>query len=631
MSFNQIVLKNLKQNLRHYAMYIFSLIVSIVLYFSFVTLKYTDSINNENSMAIIRKGSDVGSYFLFFIIIVFLMYANQLFIKRRTREFALFQLIGLTKSNILRMLIIEQIAMFLVTGVIGVIVGVFGSKLLLMVVLKVLHISTSVALTFQFSAVFQTCLLIFISMLLIIIQSYIFLRRRSILSMMNDSTKSEVSKNTISILEICSGILGVVMITFGYYMSTEMFSKFLSSLMFTPFIILFLTVVGAYLFFRSSVSVIFKMVKNAKRGKVSITDVVFTSSIMHRMKKNALSLTIIATISAVTVTVLCFGAISKSTIDDNVALTSPQDFNFIDNKQAESFENKMKDAHIGFDKKYKEVSEVKMSKDTFFKEVGNPNMSKSDSMLITSNKNFKDNEITGNRAKVVNMVAPGGFVQHNEKGEIVLQGQSQHTFKVIGSEKDVSFMSVISFGGPVLLVNDDKYNDLKQNASETRQQFGYNLKKQSEWKEANQIAKSVSPNIESQKMVRQSMDDSVGILLFVTSFLGLAFLVAAGCIIYIKQMDETEDEIPNFVILRKIGYTHHDMLKGLALKVTFNFGLPLIVSLLHAYFAAKAFILLMGGNSMLPVYIVMGTYSVVYCIFAIMAFVHSSRIVKHSI
>ncbi|MDW8569415.1 ABC transporter permease [Staphylococcus shinii] len=631
MSFNQIVLKNLKQNLRHYAMYIFSLIVSIVLYFSFVTLKYTDSINNENSMAIIRKGSDVGSYFLFFIIIVFLMYANQLFIKRRTREFALFQLIGLTKSNILRMLIIEQIAMFLVTGVIGVIVGVFGSKLLLMVVLKVLHISTSVALTFQFSAVFQTCLLIFISMLLIIIQSYIFLRRRSILSMMNDSTKSEISKNTISILEICSGILGVVMITFGYYMSTEMFSKFLSSLMFTPFIILFLTVVGAYLFFRSSVSVIFKMVKNAKRGKVSITDVVFTSSIMHRMKKNALSLTIIATISAVTVTVLCFGAISKSTIDDNVALTSPQDFNFIDNKQAESFENKMKDAHIGFDKKYKEVSEVKMSKDTFFKEVGNPNMSKSDSMLITSNKNFKDNEITGNRAKVVNMVAPGGFVQHNEKGEIVLQGQSQHTFKVIGSEKDVSFMSVISFGGPVLLVNDDKYNDLKQNASETRQQFGYNLKKQSEWKEANQIAKSVSPNIESQKMVRQSMDDSVGILLFVTSFLGLAFLVAAGCIIYIKQMDETEDEIPNFVILRKIGYTHHDMLKGLALKVTFNFGLPLIVSLLHAYFAAKAFILLMGGNSMLPVYIVMGTYSVVYCIFAIMAFVHSSRIVKHSI
>lgn len=63
MSFNQIVLKNLRQNLRHYAMYIFSLIVSIVLYFSFVTLKYTNSINNANSIGIIKKGSVVGSYF----------------------------------------------------------------------------------------------------------------------------------------------------------------------------------------------------------------------------------------------------------------------------------------------------------------------------------------------------------------------------------------------------------------------------------------------------------------------------------------------------------------------------------------------------------------------------------------
>ena len=49
------------------------------------------------------------------------------------------------------------------------------------------------------------------------------------------------------------------------------------------------------------------------------------------------------------------------------------------------------------------------------------------------------------------------------------------------------------------------------------------------------------------------LDESNGILIFVTSFLGLAFLIAAGCIIYIKQMDETEDEINNYRILRRIG------------------------------------------------------------------------------
>ena len=80
------------------------------------------------------------------------------------------------------------------------------------------------------------------------------------------------------------------MIIFGYYISTEMFGKFevLTMVLVTPFLILFLTVVGAYLFFRSSVSIIFKSLKKSKHGRISITDVVFTSSIMHRMKKNAI-------------------------------------------------------------------------------------------------------------------------------------------------------------------------------------------------------------------------------------------------------------------------------------------------------------------------------------------------------
>ena len=49
---------------------------------------------------------------------------------------------------------------------------------------------------------------------------------------------------------------------------------------------------------------------------------------MHRMKKNAMSLTIIAVISFVTVTILCFGAISKANTDYMIQVSSPQDVNF---------------------------------------------------------------------------------------------------------------------------------------------------------------------------------------------------------------------------------------------------------------------------------------------------------------
>ncbi|MGO3048801.1 bacitracin ABC transporter permease [Staphylococcus casei] len=629
MNFNQIVLKNFSKNIRHYAMFIFSLIVSIVLFFSFVTLKYTDSINNENSMKVIKKGSEIGANFLFFIIVVFLLYASHLFIKRRTREFALYQLIGLTRKNIIRMLFIEQFIMFFVTGIIGMVIGVFGSKILLMIVLKVLDINTSVSLSFQFPAILQTFILLIVSFVLILIQGYLFLRKRSILDMINDNSKSEATKPKITIIEVILGVLGIVMIGFGYYMSTEMFGEFAHIFMFVPFIILALTVIGAYLFFRSSVSLIFKTLKRSKHGNVSVTDVVFTSSIMHKMKKNALSLTIIAIISAVTVTVLCFGAISRSMIDDTVNQSSPQDFNFIKAKQAEQFEDKLEQAHIRYTPVYKELSEVKVLKDDFFKKSMNYNAT--DEIFITSNKYFNDKDIVGNHAKMVNFATSSSLLKYNLNKDIEIKGETKEAFKVIDVNKEVDFKNEVSYNAPVLLVSADKYDQLKKHSTETHKQYGYNLMNSADWSKVNKLAKSVDPNIQSQKVLRQDFNDSMGILLFVTSFLGLAFLVAAGCIIYIKQMDETEDEMPNFRILRKIGYTHQDMLKGLALKILFNFGLPLIVSLLHAYFAAKAFVVLMGATNMLPVYIVMVIYSVIYFIFAMMSFIHSSRIVKHSI
>lgn len=96
-------------------------------------------------------------------------------------------------------------------------------------------------------------------------------------------------------------------------------------------------------------------------------------------------------------------------------------------------------------------------------------------------------------------------------------------------------------------------------------------------------------------------------------------------------MDETEDEINNYRILRRIGFTHTDMTKGLALKILFNFGLPLIIALLHALFAAMVFMKLLGEYSPTPIIIVMIVYSLVYLIFATISFIHANRIVKHSI
>ena len=620
MSFNQITLKNLRMNIKHYGIYLFSLLLSIILYFSFTTLQFTHSINNNNALAIIKKGASVGSVFLFIIIVIFLMYANHLFIKRRTQEFALFQLIGLTRSNILRMLCIEQLTIFLITGVLGVMIGIFGSQLLLYIASKLMHLTIKLTISFEPMALSLTLLLLIIAFTLILFQSYIFLKKRSILALMKDRRQTEATKVKITFLEVISGLLGIGMIALGYYMATEMFGTFkqLTLSMTSPFIILFLTVVGAYLFFRSTVSLIFKSIKHFKHGHVTITDVVFTASIMHRMKKNAMSLTIIAVISAVTVSVLCFATITQENSNNTFKSIAPQDFNLSTEKQAQLFKKQLEKNHINYHTKTYESISPKSVKDKVLT-LKNDSKSMAIHNVLVPNDNLK-----GTDAIITNTKNTPGIMEIHINQTVTVKGKQQQTFKVTKEDKNKILPLDLTSNMPAIEVSRAEFNKLKT-ADITHNIYGISLDHHQDMKQATHIARSIDPNIQSQNEIKKDLDATNGILVFVTSFLGLSFLIAAGCIIYIKQIDETEDEIDHFRILNRIGFTHRDMLKGLTLKIIFNFGLPLIIALLHALFAAIAFMKLMGNVSYTTIIIVMIVYTIVYFAFALIGFLHSSR------
>lgn len=95
-------------------------------------------------------------------------------------------------------------------------------------------------------------------------------------------------------------------------------------------------------------------------------------------------------------------------------------------------------------------------------------------------------------------------------------------------------------------------------------------------------------NSMSQLASAQQQKQTIGLMMFVVGFLGLSFLVTSGCILYFKQMNESEEEQSSYTILRKLGFTEKDLLKGIRLKQLFNFGIPLVVGLLHSYFAVQS-------------------------------------------
>ncbi len=177
------------------------------MYFSFVALKYAHKLNMTESYPIIKEGSQSRKLdFLFFIIIAFLLYANVLFIKRRSYELALYQTLGLSKFNIIYILMLEELLIFIITAILGIIIGIFGSKLLLMIVFTLLGIK-KVLIIFSLRAVFETLMLIGVAYFLTSAQNFILVFKQSISQMSKNNQVKETNHNKITFEEVVLGHL----------------------------------------------------------------------------------------------------------------------------------------------------------------------------------------------------------------------------------------------------------------------------------------------------------------------------------------------------------------------------------------------------------------------------------------
>ncbi len=148
------------------------------MYFSFVALKYAHKLNMTESYPIIKEGSQVGSYFLFFIIIAFLLYANVLFIKPRSYELALYQTLGLSKFNIIYILmLVTNIYNY---GNIRYYYWYFWFKTVINDCLyMLLGIKEKVPIIFSLRAVFETLMLIGVAYFLTSAQNFILVFKQS--------------------------------------------------------------------------------------------------------------------------------------------------------------------------------------------------------------------------------------------------------------------------------------------------------------------------------------------------------------------------------------------------------------------------------------------------------------------
>ncbi|MCA1015046.1 ABC transporter permease [Bacillus stratosphericus] len=655
MNINQLVFRNLKKNLKNYYLYVFALVFSVALYFSFVTLQYSPALDDVKGS--IKGGASIkaASVLLIAIVGIFLLYANSIFIKRRGREIGLLQLIGMTKQKIAKLLNAENFILYVVSMAVGIIAGFIGSKLMLMVLFKVTGVNAIANLHFSGMALLQTLIVFFVIYGLIMLRNRWFINRQTILSLFRTTSSTEQRVKKISVFEIIIGVLGIAFISSGYYISSQLFTGTYTSmfaLLLAMIYILGSVIIGTFLFYKGSVSFIANIVRKRKNGYLAIHEVLSLSSIMFRLKSNALLLTIITTVSALAIGLLSLSYISYYSAEKTAEQQIPSHFVMGSEKEANTFTRALSDKHIAYDLKQVKVIRAKFdAKKLMDMDAELKNMNNEPGILtlpVISEKNAPNIHV-GNNEVILSGYSDllKKFMPIKSSGDVKLLIKKPLDLKVLDLKKDYLISYNFTFGRlPVAVVSQDVFEQLDQQKDPKLQldqqkylQFenslyiAVNIKDKKNLEKANNVFNSLKlgENSMSQLASAQQQKQTIGLMMFIVGFLGLSFLVTSGCILYFKQMNESEEEQSSYTILRKLGFTEKDLLKGIRLKQLFNFGIPLVVGLLHSYFAVQSGWFFFGGELWTPMLIVMSIYTVLYSIFGFLSVQYYKKVIKESL
>ncbi|MBU8851867.1 bacitracin ABC transporter permease [Priestia megaterium] len=648
MNINQLVFRNFKKNVKNYYLYVFALVFSAALYFAFVTLQYDPALDATKGSIKGGAGIRAASVLLVAIVSIFLLYANTIFIKRRSKEIGLFQLIGMTKTKIFRILTVENFMLYFASLIVGILIGFSFSKAVIMILFKITDTKGIAKLHFSEEALIQTLIVFGVIYLLIMTMNYLFIKRQTILALFRVTSSTEGKTKKISMLEIIIGILGIIFIASGYYISAKLFDGSFTSmnaLSIAMVSILASVILGTYLFYKGSVRFLLNLVRKSKKGYLSINNVLSLSSIMFRMKSNALLLTVITTVSALAIGLLCLSYISYYSAEKSAEDYVPNDFSINNTKDAASFKAALDRKKIAYTEKKIDVIQVKANVKNISENTFENTMVDSSAMTLPmiSEKSVNGVEIAPNETLFTGyndvLQRTAGF---KDSGQIELKGKREVIpQKYVGLDRKFLLSTYFTGGGlPTAIVDDSIFNKLKHDADPSIQKessvyTGIDITKEANIKKANQIFAKMTFRDNSLNDSRMetvvSQKQGMGLIMFIVAFLGLAFLITSGCILYFKQMDESEDEKPNYTILRKLGFTENDLLKGIKIKQLFNFGIPLIVGLLHSYFAVQSGWFFFGTELWTPIIIVMIVYTSLYSIFGILSVLYYKKIIKEAL
>jgi len=547
---------------------------------------------------------------------IIIFYTNTFLMKQRSQELGLYNVLGMEKKHIAKVVTWETAVIAFLGTALGLLSGIIFAKFLFLVLIRMVRLSPEFSFSVSGKGISATIIVFVAIFTAIIFWNLVKIARLKPVEMMRETHAGEREPKAKWLL----AFLGTASLAAGYFIAITTENPLEALTMF--FVAVLLVIAGTYFLFTAGSIVLLKLLKKNKDFYYHKTHFVTVSGMMYRMKQNALGLASICILVTMVIVVLSTTVSLYIGIDDEQRYRYPKDVSIsLDcagktEEQAQALQTKTKKAA---QKRTAEKNVTSKEESAYYEyslllcqDQDNANSfmtqpqtdyTAQDLLSLTIMLCSEYNQMAGEQISLSgNTPALLGDSKIEFTGDSILidgkkiachnQGKVEESLE--NSLYHTAYLLVPDYNALCDMQKFLAYEPTRGSMGKIMLNYSFNLDGAWEDKEAygdglqTYLKESGVESIYWAEDYYSSYQSSLALyasVLFIGIFIGSLFLIATVLIIYYKQISEGYEDRRNFQIMRKIGLARKEISQIINSQIRMVFLLPIAMAVLHICFA----------------------------------------------
>lgn len=606
--YTKLAITNIKNNRQFYFPYLLTGIITVAMFYIMCALESNPGIQSmpgaKDLGLILRLGIGVIGIFA----VIFLFYTNSFIIKRRKKEVGIYNILGMEKRHIAKILSKEAFFTAIIAIGGGLVTGVLFHKLACMLLYRMIGFNGGITFSFSKKGVMITAILFAIVYLLTYIYDLFQVQLANPIELLQSGNKGEREPKTKAIM----AVLGVLCLGTGYFIAITTKNPIKALTLF--FVAVILVIIGTYLLFTAGSIALLKILRRNKGYYYQTKHFTSVSGMIYRMKQNAVGLANICILSTMVLVAVSTTVSLYVGVEDIMKERYPNEINIsayydtgapAEDSIAPIVEKSVKESgrKIRHEEDYLELyfaaikdqgqysldkEKVKTAGDRvsgfvvltredckkkYNEEI--PELAENEVALFTIKKTDMDTLVLENRSYHVKEIKQ---FENTEDFETIADIMDEYYYVIVNDVQDMERLWQLQ---------KDIY---QENSSSISRQVRLDIDGDSEQKKEcfENIKTALGPEQAKARILidsRQSNLDEFyqiyGGFLFLGLFLGILFLMITVLIIFYKQISEGYDDKERFSIMEKVGMSNDEVKATIRSQVRTVFFLPILMAAVH--------------------------------------------------